>query len=109
MVIDKTIRFFSLRNCAMGDKRCFPVGLALLHEGAERRYANAGANHQDWRVAVRRQTEVRIILNEDAHCLAFRQAFAEKAGSAADISRLTAAVAHDADAQMRRFADLGLR
>ncbi len=58
--------------------RCL-VRCTLLHKGAERCDAGARANHDHRRFRVRRQTEVVVVLDKDAHLALFFHAVGQEA------------------------------
>ena len=83
-------------------------GAALLHEGAERRDAGAGADHDDVAVGGR-QREVLVRLELDAQLRALLQALRHVVRRHALAGAAMRLVAHRRDQQMRLVADLGAR
>ena len=70
---------------------------ALLHKSAERRDAGAGANHDHRRLRVSGQTEVIVMLDEDAHFAIFFDAVSQEAGSATGPSAAFDVITHHAN------------
>ena len=69
-------------------------GHALVQEGAKRRDAGAGPDHDDRRRRVRGQAEMLRALHVDFHALTGRGALAEERGSDAEPRALADLVAH---------------
>src|SRR6185436_4580840 len=77
--------------------------LAIEQEGAERRDAGAGTDHDDRRLRILRQTETVRLLHVDLELLAFSDALAEEGRGNTDPLALADDVAHRIDRQ-RQFS-----
>ena len=75
--------------------------LPLLQEGAKRRDAGAGADHDDRPVRIVRQAEVLVRLDVDLEPVADPQPLGDEARGDAAPRAAVAFVAHDADQKMR--------
>ena len=77
---------------------------AFVQEGAERRDAGAGTDHDDGHGGIGRQTEVLRLLDEDVHRVSGAHALAEEGGRDAEPRAAIDRVAHRIDAQRHAVA-----